>query len=72
MNENKSLIPPCKECTGRVMMCHDTCDRYKQFKQNKENVKTARAEFLSERSIVVESANRQRKRRNSIGKFHRY
>lgn len=24
---------PCKNCSDRVVGCHDTCDKYKQFKQ---------------------------------------
>lgn len=72
MKENKSLNSPCLNCTERVLMCHNTCEKYKQFKQNKEDIRTARAEFLSERSIVVESANRQRKARSSTGKFYKY
>jgi hypothetical protein len=59
MNINPKLIAPCMECKKRYPICHDSCGEYKQFKQNKEEVKNGRAEFMKERSIMVESVTRQ-------------
>ena len=25
---------PCKNCENRKLMCHDTCDLYKQYKED--------------------------------------
>lgn len=62
MQCNQKLIPPCKDCTGRVLMCHDSCSKYKEFKYNTEAVQTARQEFLNKKSINVESVNRCKSR----------
>lgn len=62
MNLNKSLTPPCKNCLERHQMCHDLCDRYKQFKENKANVQAARTEFMNKRTIGLESVSRGKKK----------
>jgi hypothetical protein len=43
-------------------MCHDFCDRYKEFKQNKSDVQAARTEFMNKRSIKAESVSRGKKK----------
>jgi hypothetical protein len=63
VNINPKLVAPCMECKKRYPICHDSCEGYKQFKQNKEEVKTSRAEFMKERSIMVESVTRRNKHR---------
>ena len=39
-----SLSAPCKDCGDRVIGCHSTCDKYKQFSdERKEYVRKVKA-----------------------------
>lgn len=39
-----SLSAPCKDCGDRVVGCHSTCDKYKQFAdERKEYVQQVKA-----------------------------
>lgn len=56
-----NINSPCQTCTGRIIMCHDSCDKYKQYKATQEDVKTKRTNYMAERSVAVESVLRQSK-----------
>jgi len=32
-------IAPCKDCTERYLGCHDYCDKYKEWKQYRNDIK---------------------------------
>jgi hypothetical protein len=51
MTLNNKLISPCKDCTVRVLLCHDSCNTYREFKSNREQVQAARQDFLKTRSM---------------------
>lgn len=29
------IVPPCKDCLGRTVECHSSCDEYKLYKEVK-------------------------------------
>ena len=37
--------PPCKDCTDRHTACHDSCDRYKEWKLLLDELNKARREY---------------------------
>ena len=42
---NTREIPPCKDCKERYIACHDSCDRYKEWKQRLEKVNEERKKY---------------------------
>lgn len=36
----KCVKGPCKNCDGRHLLCHDSCERYKHYKDELARVKT--------------------------------
>lgn len=58
---------PCKDCTDRVLHCHSTCERYKQYKeaieQNKAELNERKAENDFAYSVKREVRKRYNKRR---------
>lgn len=38
-------IAPCKDCPDRIPGCHDSCDRYKEWKSQLEKLNEARREY---------------------------
>lgn len=30
-------MPPCYKCENRYLGCHDYCDKYQEFRQNRNN-----------------------------------
>jgi hypothetical protein len=38
-------MPPCKDCPERHTACHDTCERYKEWKQRIDEQKKAKKEY---------------------------
>ena len=48
-----SLSAPCKDCGDRVIGCHSTCDKYKQFAdERKEYVRKVKACKRKEREYM--------------------
>lgn len=37
---------PCKDCPNRHEVCHDSCERYQAFKQEREEINRKRREYL--------------------------
>lgn len=37
---------PCKECPDRHEACHDTCERFREFRRKLEEAKEKRLEML--------------------------
>lgn len=43
MNEiSLNILAPCKGCSDRVLHCHSTCTKYKQYKERTEQQRSAR------------------------------
>jgi hypothetical protein len=38
-------LPPCKDCPERHIACHDTCERYKEWKRQIDEQKKAKKEY---------------------------
>lgn len=51
-----NAIAPCKGCTLRVLGCHSTCERYQEFKRQREEANEARA-----RALRLEGALKRRR-----------
>ena len=48
-----SLSAPCKDCGDRVIGCHSTCDKYKQFlDERKEYVQKVKACRRKDREYI--------------------
>ena len=48
-----SLSAPCKDCGDRVIGCHSTCDKYKQFSyEHKEYVRKVNACRRKDREYI--------------------
>ena len=48
-----SLSAPCKDCGDRVIGCHSTCEKYKQFaSERKEYVQKVKACRRKDREYV--------------------
>ena len=43
--------PPCLNCSERHTLCHDTCNKYKQYKEINIEVSKARNEFKRKISL---------------------
>ena len=43
--------PPCYQCVERFPCCHDTCNKYKQYKEINIAVSKARNEYKRKISI---------------------
>lgn len=56
---NKS---PCKDCAERHTACHDTCEKYNNFKVENNKIKTARYEKYREECYAFESVARHKHR----------
>lgn len=47
------LSAPCKDCVGRAVGCHSTCDQYKKFaNERKEYVRKVNAYRRKEREYM--------------------
>ena len=48
-----SLSAPCKDCGDRVIGCHSTCDKYRQFaNERKEYVRKVKACRRKDREYI--------------------
>lgn len=50
------IIGPCQFCKSRYLGCHDECDKYKEFRQQKDEINSAlrkgKEEVINEYRIV--------------------
>ena len=74
MNNDKRLtgaqrdISPCCGCTERFTACHDSCDRYKNWKAEAERIKAVRKSYLQEQNMIFEEEKRRSKWQRTITK----
>ena len=61
----QSDISPCKDCSERHTACHDQCQRYKDWKDEMEKIKQARAKYLDDKNQECASLMRRRKLRQT-------
>lgn len=48
------ILSPCKDCSERVLHCHSSCERYRQYKDTLEDYKAKRAAEKAERAFCSE------------------
>jgi hypothetical protein len=66
----QKTAPPCKDCTERVLRCHSTCEKYKEWnKANLERYKEFYDHYKGER--VAEQFEADSKRR-TLKRQHRW
>lgn len=44
----KGTASPCKDCICRYRACHDTCDKYKDYKEARTKENEEYAKYLTE------------------------
>lgn len=54
---------PCRYCEQRVLGCHDRCEKYLEYKREREQIIAARRDELDADAFVVEIIRREQKRR---------
>lgn len=54
---------PCRYCETRVLGCHDRCEKYMEYKRERETIIQARRGELDADAHVVSVLDRQKKRR---------
>lgn len=40
---------PCYQCSGRILMCHDSCIKYKHFKQVNADIEKERVIYKNKK-----------------------
>lgn len=53
---------PCHNCPDRAEGCHATCERYKEYEREREQIRDARQEFNKRVSWDIESLRRRKGR----------
>jgi hypothetical protein len=54
---------PCRYCETRVLGCHDRCEKYLEYKREREQIIKARSDEMDASGHVVDVLRKQRKRR---------
>jgi hypothetical protein len=54
---------PCRYCETRVLGCHDRCEKYLEYKREREQISAARREAIDVNGHVIEVVRNQKKRR---------
>ena len=47
------IMSPCKGCSERVLHCHSSCERYKQYKDTLEDYKAKKAAENDNREFII-------------------
>lgn len=53
--------PPCYNCPDRQMKCHDRCERYKDYQDDRETIRTAKKQVYSIDGYFNDSITKSRK-----------
>ena len=59
IKEIENMNAPCLNCVDRNPPCHDSCERYKDFRMILDDTKKAEQKFNYGRSVIIESSLRQ-------------
>lgn len=54
------MIAPCKDCSERILGCHATCEKYKEFQQWNEKRRETIAANKRNEYIFSHSAGKRR------------
>ena len=47
---------PCKDCSGRKLHCHDTCERYQEYNEQMVQIRNRRAEKVKTNDAIYSAA----------------
>lgn len=56
---------PCRYCEQRVLGCHDRCEKYLEYKREREQISEARRDETDVNGHVVDVVRNQKKRRRT-------
>lgn len=54
---------PCRYCETRVLGCHDRCEKYMEYKREREQIMEARRDATDMNGHVIDVIRNQKKRR---------
>ena len=54
---------PCRYCETRVLGCHDRCEKYLEYKRERERILEARRDEIDVNGHVIAVLRNQQKRR---------
>lgn len=54
---------PCRYCETRVLGCHNRCEKYLEYKREREQIIEARANEMNASGHVVDVLRKQKNRR---------
>lgn len=54
---------PCKDCKDRHLGCHDTCEKYLEFKHENETYKNLVREINRERNLHISYLAKEKEKR---------
>ena len=54
---------PCRYCENRILGCHDRCEKYMEFKRERERIREARSSESDASGHIVDCLRKQKKRR---------
>lgn len=58
------MLAPCKGCIDRYKACHDPCDKYQAFRQERQEIYKQRLYAGEVAEIKYSNTQRMKKRRN--------
>ena len=59
----KRIIAPCYKCNDRLINCHGTCEKYKEYREFKDMIKEKRLNELRLKSAYIESINKNKNKK---------
>lgn len=63
---------PCKGCTDRQPGCHDKCDKYKAFNDEREAIRNKRHVNVESRAYACDGSVRNWKNKKGLKKKVKY
>lgn len=58
------MMPPCKDCTERVLGCHGQCSKYLTYKTQLDACNANRRRILKEEGDIIATKRRGQKLRS--------
>ena len=52
------IVAPCKDCTDRYLMCHSSCERYKNWKDEVDDIKEKAIKHRATEKMLDERRNK--------------
>ena len=59
------INPPCYECNRRALLCHERCDNYREWKNERQQLNNKRREYKRADGFAMGQGERWRKRPDS-------